>query len=80
MSNRAGAYITQLSGEAAYKSFTPTPLQKVELSGLTEEFYHLLSQASRGIGILDSLSAKIPDIDLFVGMYIRKEALLSTVP
>lgn len=78
MENRAGVYIKQLSGEAEYKSFVPTPLQRVVLGDFNDEFYNLLSEASRKIGILDNLSSKIPNVDLFIGMYIRKEALLSS--
>lgn len=78
MKNRAGTYLPQLSGEAEYKAFLPTPLQQIALNELGENFLGLLSQASRQIGILDNLSSRIPDVDLFIGMYIRKEALLSS--
>ena len=37
-----------------------------------------MSKANRSIGILEGLSRQIPNIELFVSMYIRKEALLSS--
>ena len=32
----------------------------------------------RSLGILEGLSRQVPDMDLFVSMYVRKEALLSS--
>jgi Fic family protein len=37
-----------------------------------------LSSANRSLGILEGISRQIPNIDLFVSMYVRKEALLSS--
>jgi len=76
--NRAGRYKTQLSGEMQYQSFVPTPLQQIKLSQIDEELLSLLAQTSRSLGILDGISSRIPNIDLFISMYIRKEALLSS--
>lgn len=77
MKNRAGTFITQLSGDAAYKSFNPTPLQEISIE-LSQENLRLITATHRLLGQLDSISSQIPNIDLFVGMYIRKEALLSS--
>lgn len=76
--NRAGEYVVNLSGESAYKSFRPSPLPPsppVELNG---EGVALLVDANRKLALLDGLSRRIPNIELFVAMYIRKEALLSS--
>jgi Fic family protein len=78
MENRAGQYIKQLSGEAQYNSFSPTPLQKVEMSDMDGDFQALLAKTNRLIGKIDGVVSGIPDIDLFISMYIRKEALLSS--
>jgi len=78
MQNRAGQYIKQLSGEAQYNAFSPTPLQKVELSDMDSDFQALLAKTNRLIGKIDGVVSGIPDIDLFISMYIRKEALLSS--
>jgi len=78
MMDRAGKLRTNLSGEAAYKSFIPTPLPPnppVELSGETIE---LLVKANKQLTLLESISARIPNINLFISMYVRKEALMSS--
>ena len=78
MNARAGAYKTNLSGEAAYQSFTPTPLPpkpEIELDGKAIE---LLVKANKQLAILEGLAARIPNVNLFVSMYVRKEALMSS--
>ncbi|MBE7021504.1 MAG: Fic family protein [Ruminococcaceae bacterium] len=73
---RAGEYITNLSGEAEYKSFRPTPLP-VEIN-MDVEMISLLTDATKALATLDTLSSYIPNMNLFVSMYVRKEALLSS--
>ena len=73
---RAGEYITNLSGEAEYKSFRPAPLP-VEIN-MDAEMISLLTDATKALAILDTLSSYIPNMNLFVSMYVRKEALLSS--
>ncbi len=73
---RAGQYITNLSGEAEYKSFCPTPLP-VEIN-MDTEMISLLTDATKALATLDTLSSYIPNMNLFVSMYVRKEALLSS--
>ena len=78
MENRSGTYIKQLSGDMQYQSFRPAPLQQISLHEMDSDFYSLLAKAARSLGRLDGISARIPDIDLFVSMYVRKEALMSS--
>jgi Fic family protein len=78
MQNRAGTFKQQLSGAVAYRPFVPAPLQEIRLDDLGDEFLSLLARTSHVVGVLDALSSRIPDIDLFLSMYIRKEALLSS--
>ncbi|EHL04250.1 toxin-antitoxin system, toxin component, Fic family [Desulfitobacterium hafniense DP7] len=78
MKNRAGEYRTNLTGELQYRSFLPYPLPPSPPIELDEETIKLLTKANRSIGILEGMSRQIPDIDLFVSMYVRKEALLSS--
>lgn len=73
---RAGEYISNLSGEAAYKSFRPTPLP-IEIN-IDTEMLSLLTDATKSLATLDTLSSYIPNMELFVSMYVRKEALLSS--
>lgn len=78
MKNRAGEYKTNLSGELQYKSFLPRPLPPSPPIAIDDEIVNLLSKANRSIGILEGVSRQIPNVDLFVSMYVRKEALLSS--
>lgn len=78
MKNRAGEYKTNLSGELQYKSFLPRLLPPSPPIAIEDETVNLLSKANRSIGILEGVSRQIPNIDLFVSMYVRKEALLSS--
>lgn len=73
---RAGEYVKNLSGEMAYQSFRPAPLPPV--LGMDEEMIQTLVQATKSLSALDTLSANIPNMNLFVSMYVRKEALLSS--
>lgn len=78
MKNRAGEYRINLTGELQYKSFVPNPLPPNPPIKIDEEMANLLAKANRNIGILEGLSRQIPNIELFVSMYVRKEALLSS--
>ena len=78
MTNRAGTFVSNLSGVMAYKSFRPAPLPPnppIEVSG---ELLTKLIDANKKIATLEGLSSRIPNMGLFVSMYVRKEALLSS--
>jgi Fic family protein len=74
-SNRAGVYQRQLTG---YRAFIPTPLPPAPPIHLTGELHRLLSQADLALGRLDGSIQTLPNPDLFVLMYVRKEAVLSS--
>jgi Fic family protein len=78
MENRAGHYKTNLSGEMAYKSFVPTPLPPTPPIELTEDMVGLLIKANSSLAVLESVATRIPNVELFVSMYVRKEALMSS--
>lgn len=78
MNNRAGSYRTNLSGEAEYKSFIPNPLPPKPEVAMSNDMVSLLVKANRTIATLESISSRIPDMALFVSMYVRKEALMSS--
>ncbi|CAI4033546.1 Fic family protein [Nitrospira tepida] len=74
-SSRAGRYVQQPAG---YRAFIPAPLPPVppvNLGGLLRE---LLSGADYALGRLDGAVLTLPNPDLFVSMYVRKEAVLSS--
>ena len=77
MNNRSGRYVSNLSGEAAYKSFYPTPLTAVSVE-MDDEMVSLLLTANKQLVTLENIVSQIPSIQLFVSMYVRKEALMSS--
>ena len=78
MDNRAGYYITNLSGEMAYKSFMPNPLPPVPPIELSGDMVRLLVEANSQLAVLNNIATHIPSVGLFVSMYVRKEALMSS--
>lgn len=72
---RAGRYVRQSTG---YNAFVPAPLPPDPPLALNGELQTLLSNADRDIGRLDALAALLPNPDLFVAMYVRHEAVLSS--
>ena len=78
MENRAGFYRKNLTGEMAYDSFIPSPLPPVPPIALSSEELELLIKANSELTLLEGLAIRIPNINLFVSMYVRKEALLSS--
>ncbi len=74
-STRAGRYLSQPAG---YRAFIPAPLPPDPPVALGGELTALLSQADRALGRLDGSVLTLPNPDLFVFMYVRKEAVLSS--
>lgn len=75
--NRIGRYITCSTVGETYKAYIPSdlpPEPPLELGSL----YPLLDQANIALGRLDGMSTLLPDPSLFLYMYIRKEAVLSS--
>lgn len=78
MNDRAGYWKTNLSGEMAYQSFVPSPLPPTPPIEISEDILEQLINANSQLAILESVATRIPDVDLFVSMYVRKEALMSS--
>jgi Fic family protein len=72
---RAGTYRQQPSG---YRAFVPASLPPTPPVVVTGELQRLLSEADRALGRLDGSVETLPNPDLFVYMYVRKEAVLSS--
>jgi Fic family protein len=72
---RAGTYVKQASG---YRAFIPAPLPPKPPVELDAELLRLLADASLSLGRLDGVGALVPNPDLFVAMYVRQEAVLSS--
>ncbi len=78
LTNRAGTYRSNLSGELSYKSFIPNPLPPTPELDMDSELLELLIETSRKLAELDGVAKRIPNMNLFVSMYVRKEALMSS--
>ena len=76
--NGQGMLRNNLSEKLAYYSFFPTPLQSLRQLNLTEETYRTLSACSRKLGELEGMLYFVPNADMYLTMYVRKEALLSS--
>ena len=74
-STRAGRYVRQPSG---YRAFIPEALPPEPPVHITNELQQLLSEADRALGRLDGSIQILPDADMFVYMYVRNEAVLSS--
>jgi len=74
---RLGKYVVQDKANEPYKAYIP-PRLPPELPIDLKDLYPLLDKATRAIGALNSLIRSIPNPDLFVLTYIRREALLSS--
>jgi Fic family protein len=72
---RAGRYVKQPTGYRAFMPATLPPQPAVDLGGALTG---LLSAADRSLGRLDGSVLTLPNPDLFVFMYVRKEAVLSS--
>ena len=75
---RAGKSVKQLSGKLAYYSFHPSKLPPIPEIEIDSELTEKLIKAYRVLAILDDRAMHIPNIDLFISMYVQKEALLSS--
>ena len=74
-SSRAGQLVRQPSG---YTAFLPAPLPPDPGIDFDGELRTLLSQADRDVARLDAIASLLPNPDLFVAMYVRHEAVLSS--
>ena len=73
--NRAGHFVKQPQG---HESFIPEPLPPQPPIEFDAEMLAVLSAADQTLGRLDGVIQTIPNADLFVAMYVRREAVLSS--
>lgn len=73
--NRAGFF---MNANAGYKSFVPAKLPPDPPVQFDAEMQTLLSLADRKLGRLDGVTQILPNPELFVAMYVKKEAVLSS--
>ena len=74
---RLGRYVETAAGGEAVRAFVPPPLPPnpaIDLLPLLAK----LSAAERALGRLDGITILLPSHELFLHMYVRKEAVLSS--
>lgn len=78
MSQRSGKFTKNLNGDLGYQSFQPAPLPPEPNIEYTPDMVNALIAAHKKIERLENLSAYVPSVQLFLSMYVRREALLSS--
>ncbi len=76
--NRSGEWVSNLDGDAQYKSFKPAVLPPNPILDIGSDMVKKLVEANRELVKLDTASKLIPNVELFISMYVRKEALISS--
>lgn len=74
---RGGTYVARNVGGEVVRSYIPQPLPPEPPIDLAR-IVNLVEAANRELGRLDGVASVLPDTGLFIWMYIRKEALLSS--
>ncbi|MFO7963069.1 MAG: Fic family protein [Desulfobacterales bacterium] len=74
-----GTYLTVSTAGEKVKAFVPSPLPPVPSVEWTAERRDKFDRALLSLGRLDSVSTLLPDTGLFLYMYVRKEAVLSSM-
>ncbi len=72
---RSGHFVSQPAG---YRAFIPAPLPPAPPIAMDEEMTRLLEVANLAVGRLDGIATTVPSVDMFVAMYVRQEAVLSS--
>ena len=73
-----GKYITTSTVGETVNAFVPSPLPPVPPVEWSPELRERFDAALLALGRLDSVSLLLPDTSLFLYMYVRKEAVLSS--
>jgi Fic family protein len=75
---KPGTYDTTAAGGETVRAFIPSPLPPMPPLDLSGPRQRLLERATLAVGRLDSVSTLLPDPQLFLYAYVRREAVLSS--
>lgn len=75
--NRMGQYVGSTFGGETVRAYVPPPLPPDPPLDMAR-LYPLLDKATQAVGRLDGVTTLLPDTGLFIYLYVRKEALLSS--
>ncbi|NGO55557.1 hypothetical protein G6N73_31730 [Mesorhizobium camelthorni] len=74
---RTGRYVESVVGGEKVRAYVPSPLPPVPAVD-AGQFLSLYDRARGAVGRLDGVTTILPSTPLFLFMYVRKEALLSS--
>ena len=75
---QTGEFVVRRSGGEPIRYYIPRPLPPDPALALAPEDVDRLERANRALGRLDGVAQLLPDPDLFLYFYVRKEAVLSS--
>jgi Fic family protein len=73
-----GQHVRRGAAPETYLAFIPHDLPRIPELDLDVSFYDLLELANRALGRLDGVATLLPDPSVFLYLYVRKEAVLSS--
>lgn len=73
-----GIHTTSTTAGESFRAFVPAPLPPEPTLALDPALQDLAEKANRALGRLDGLGTLLPDLSLFIYLYVRKEALVSS--
>jgi Fic family protein len=76
--NVTGRYSASLAGGETVRAFVPDPLPPAPPLDLSGALQAALERATLALGRLDSIALLLPDPQLFLYAYVRREAVLSS--
>ncbi len=76
--SRIGRTVTTVAFNETVRAYVPPPLPPSPPLVFSDELLNRLSEADRAVGRLDGVSMLLPDKALFLYMYVRKEAVMSS--
>ncbi len=75
---RIGRYVSTVAFDETVRAYVPSPLPPDPPLEFSPRLLQRLSEADRAVGRLDGVAMLLPDKALFLYMYVRKEAVLSS--
>lgn len=75
---QTGEFVETRWMDEPVSAFVPHPLPDASELELNAADFDLMERANRALGRLDSITTLLPDPDLFLYLYVRKEAVLSS--
>ncbi|MCX4026847.1 Fic family protein [Endozoicomonas sp. SM1973] len=73
-----GCYVPSIAGGVNCQAFVPNPLPPVPPLQISGKLQSRINEALLALGRLDAISTLLPDAQLFLYSYVRKEAVMSS--